>query len=199
MAQEAADFTEEVAAIQQQSAEKGLEEPVIFIGSSTFKMWDGLEDAFPGFPVLNHGFGGSEFTDLMKHQELLLEEFEPSMIVVYAGDNDIANGTEADQVANNAEVFVDGLRRAAHGSLVILLSVKPSAARWEKKEAYEDLNGQLKLIAESLSNAVFVDVWSLLLNRKGEPNQKLFLEDQLHLNEKGYEILRNALLPYLSK
>lgn len=192
-------FDDEVVAVVERSHEKGLAAPIIFIGSSSIKKWQTLENDFEGFPVLNHGFGGSEFRDLTKYQDQLVEEFEPSMLVIYAGDNDIANGKTPDLVANHADVFVDGLRRSAGGALAVIISTKPSPARWELKDKYVELNAKLKEVADGLEHVVFVDVWTPMLTRKGEPNAKLFLDDGLHMNEKGYAVWKNALLPYISK
>ncbi|MGB1318296.1 MAG: GDSL-type esterase/lipase family protein, partial [Flavobacteriales bacterium] len=102
-------------------------------------------------------------------------------------------------IAEEAETFVDGMRRLANGSPVLILSVKPSISRWELKDKYIELNGRLKNVAASFDHAVFVDVWSPMLKRNKEVNPKLFIEDGLHMNEKGYEIWKNALLPFLSK
>lgn len=192
-------FTEQVEAIVQKSNSKSLEEPVVFIGSSSIRMWETLEQDFPEFPVLNHGFGGSEYSDLIQYQEQLIEEFEPSMVVVYAGDNDIANGEEPAAIAEEAEVFIDGLRRIANGAPVVVLSAKPSIARWELNDKYTEFNGKLDALVSTMEHAVFVDVWGPMLDKKGEVNEKLFIEDGLHMNEKGYEIWKNALKPFLSR
>lgn len=192
-------FEKEVAAIHQKSMEKGLNEPVVFIGSSSIRMWATLDQDFPDLSVLNHGFGGSEYSDLIQHQQLLIEEFEPSMVVVYAGDNDIANKEEPAAIANEADLFVDGLRRIANGAPVIVLSVKPSIARWELKGKYVELNSLLRDMCENHDHAVFVDVWTPMLKRNGEVKANLFIEDGLHMNEEGYEIWKNLLLPFLSK
>lgn len=192
-------FEKEVAAIHQKSLEKGLSEPVIFIGSSSIRMWTTLEEDFADMLVLNHGFGGSEYSDLIQHQQLLIEEFEPSMVVVYAGDNDIANKEEPAAIANEADLFVDGLRRIANGAPVIVLSAKPSIARWELKDKYVELNTLLKTMCDNYEHAVFVDVWTPMLKADGELKLNLFLQDGLHMNEKGYELWKNQLLPFLSK
>ncbi len=192
-------FSQQVETISEKSSAKSLDAPVIFIGSSSIRMWKTLDQDFPELPILNHGFGGSEYSDLILHQEQLIEEFEPSMVVVYAGDNDIANGKEPLAVAEEAEVFVDGLRRIANGAPVIVMSAKPSIARWELKEKYIELNSRLDTLVSAMEHAVFVDVWAPMLNRKGEVNKNLFIEDGLHMNEKGYEIWKNALKPFLSR
>lgn len=193
------DFSDEVAEIVQQSQSMGYDEPVVFIGSSSIKMWKTLESDFSDFQVLNHGFGGAQFSDILNFQNELIGEFEPSMIVVYAGDNDLASGKEPAIIAEQAENFVDGLRRLAHGSPAVIISAKPSVARWELKEKYEELNSLLQEVANGHDHVVFVDVWTPMLKRNGEVNQKLYLEDGLHMNENGYEIWKNALTPFLTK
>lgn len=193
------DFSEEVEAIVNRSQEKGYTEPVVFIGSSSIRMWSTLEQDFPDFQILNHGFGGSEYKDLITFREQLIEEFEPSMVVVYAGDNDIANGTEVSMALNNADQFIDGLKRIANGAPVVVLSAKPSIARWELKDKYIEFNTELERVISTLDHAVYVDIWQPMLNSKGEVNKKLFLEDGLHMNDKGYEIWKNALKPFLTK
>lgn len=191
------DFSAQVGKIVAVSKEKGFENPVIFIGSSSIRMWSSLEQDFPKSPILNHGFGGSEYSDLIKYQQELIEEFEPSMVVVYAGDNDIAKGEKPKVIAEEAEVFVDGLRRVANGAPVIVLSVKPSVTRWKYKKQYEELNALIRASVESMEHAVFVDVWQPMLTPKGEVNELLFVADGVHMNKKGYEIWVNALKPFL--
>ena len=189
----------QVESITERSRSKSVEDPVIFIGSSSIRMWNTLEQDFPEFPVLNHGFGGSEYSDLIAFQEQLIEEFEPSMIVVYAGDNDIANGEEPVAIAEEAEAFVDGLRRIANGAPVVVLSAKPSITRWNLKDNYIKLNGKLDTLMSTMDHAVYVDIWTPMLNENGEVNETLFIDDGLHMNEKGYEIWKNALKPFLSR
>ena len=194
-----ADFSKEVEQIISRSTEKGFENPVVFVGSSSIRMWKSLEQDFPKFQVLNHGFGGSEYSDLIRWQEELVGEFEPSMVIIYAGDNDLANNEEPTEIGEEADLFVDGLRRLASGAPVIIISAKPSLSRWKLKDKYIELNKELKRVADQYEHAVFVDVWAPMLDVNGEPNKTLFIEDGLHMNDKGYEIWRNALRPFLSK
>lgn len=192
-------FAQEVDSIVELSSAKGYDMPIVFIGSSSISMWKTLEQDFAGLEVLNHGFGGSQFKDLLLYQDQLIERFEPSMLVIYCGDNDIANGADPERVAEDADRLADGFSRVSKQGLVLLLSVKPSPARWELKEKYQQLNGKLKAMADQYEHVVYIDVWTPMLKKNGEPDAKLFLEDGLHMNGNGYTIWKNALLPYLSK
>lgn len=192
-------FDHEVDSIVELSSSKGFDSPIIFIGSSSIRFWRTLESDFAGINVLNHGFGGSQFKDILRYQDQLIERFEPGMLVIYSGDNDIAEGKDPETVAEAADRLVDGFSRYAREGLVIILSVKPSPARWEFKDQYIDLNERLKTVADSYDHVVFLDIWTPMIGKVGEPNTKLFLDDGLHMNEKGYAIWKNALRPYIYK
>src|SRR5437763_4245357 len=40
---------------------------IVFVGSSTIRLWASLVDDFPGLPVLNRGFGGSTFPEALHY------------------------------------------------------------------------------------------------------------------------------------
>ncbi len=70
---------------------------ILFLGSSSIRMWD-LDTSFPGMAALNRGFCGSETSDSIYYFDRLVTPYAPSAIVFYAGDNDIARGKTAEQV-----------------------------------------------------------------------------------------------------
>ncbi len=191
-------FAKEVAEIQKRSVDKNLENPVIFVGSSSIRMWESLESDYSEVSALNHGFGGSEYSDVILYQKELITSFNPSRVVFYAGDNDIANGEAPGEVAIEAISLVSELLVQNPKLSIIILSVKPSIARWQLKKEYEDLNGLLENFASGKKNVVFVDVWSPMLKSNGQLNKGLFIEDGLHMNEAGYSVWKKVLTPYLS-
>src|SRR5690606_13403908 len=42
---------------------------ILFIGSSSIARWDDLEKSFSGYPIIQRGFGGSEFKDILHYAE----------------------------------------------------------------------------------------------------------------------------------
>src|SRR5215212_3913947 len=61
---------------------------VLFVGSSSIRMWCTLDRDFPTLRVVNRGFGGSEMSDVLRYAERVVVPYRPRTIVVYAGDND---------------------------------------------------------------------------------------------------------------
>jgi lysophospholipase L1-like esterase len=193
-------FEEEIKAFEKMDAKHGLPDGVnLFVGSSSIRMWDDLASTFPGFFVLNRGFGGSQFSDLIYYADRLIYSYKPVKVFIYEGDNDIAAGEEPKEILKEAKE----LRKMIADNLgedvpVFFISPKPSVARWNLKEKYEELNQLLKKYASKEDKTEFIDVWSPALDENGEVRKDIFLGDDLHMNEKGYVIWQSAILPFLN-
>ena len=192
---------EETISNFEQRDQQNVPEPgaVLFVGSSSIAMWKDIADYFPKHRVLNRGFGGSNFTDLIHYADRVIFPYKPSMIFVYEGDNDIAQGDSPEKILENAKKLRDMIRNAAGKTPVIFISPKPSIARWNLKSAYEAVNEQLRKYAESEPETEFADVWTASLGKDGKVLDNIFLDDDLHMNAKGYKIWQKVLLPYLPK
>ncbi|MFG0259146.1 MAG: hypothetical protein ACF8LK_02245, partial [Phycisphaerales bacterium JB041] len=62
---------------------------VLFIGSSSFRLWKTLEADMVPVPVLNRGFGGSKTGEVLAVFDRIVVPYAPSVIVYYCGDNDL--------------------------------------------------------------------------------------------------------------
>src|SRR5690348_3591545 len=80
--------------------------PVLFVGSSSIRMWSSLASDFPGRAVINRGFGGSRIPDATYYADRLVAPYHPRAIVLYAGDNDLAEGCTPEQVRDAFAAFV---------------------------------------------------------------------------------------------
>lgn len=161
--------------------------PVLFVGSSSFRLWTNVASSFPGHPILNRGFGGSTMRDLLHDFDRLVLPYHPQAVVVYEGDNDLARGDSPASVASDYVEFLDRMERQLPGIPVILLAVKPSGSRASLMGTQQDLNSRLAAFAAHRRNVQFVDTFSPLLNDRGEPNPAFFKADRLHLSQEGYE------------
>ncbi len=159
----------------------------VFAGSSSFRLWEGMEVAFPEIKVLNRGFGGSHFSDLIFFCEDLVLKYQPSHLLIYEGDNDLAAGKSPKEVIRDARTLVKRIRKRFPDLPIAFVCPKPSPARWVLKSQYEAFNRSLKEFTDRKSNLDFLDVWHPAL-KNGEPDPSLFIEDGLHLNTQGYEI-----------
>jgi lysophospholipase L1-like esterase len=174
----------EKASSQDQSA-KGA---VLFVGSSSIRLWNSLAADFPNVHVINNGFGGSQISDCTAYADRLVLPFAPSKIFLYAGDNDIAGGKSPEQVAADFKEFVATIRKSLPQTPLYFISIKPSPSRWALAEKVRAAN---KLIGEYIRGEKglhYIDVFDSMLGPDGKPDPTLFREDNLHMNPKGYAI-----------
>jgi|SRR5579872_1530878 len=160
---------------------------VFFVGSSTIVKWD-LKKYFPDYSYVNVGFGGSAIADSTHFAQRIIAPFKPSTIVFYAGDNDIAAGRKAEQVAEDFRAFVSVARKDNLSCKVLFLAVKPSIARWKMFEEQKKANSLVRLFCEKGDRLAYVDTVTPMLGEDGKPRVDLFVKDGLHLSPKGYEL-----------
>ncbi len=170
--------------------------PVLFAGSSSILGWN-LPQYFPDLPVLNHGFGGSEYFDALCYADRIIVPFRPRAVVLYDGDNDIANGKTAEWVSADMKALVRSIHHAYPGTPIVVLSIKTSLSRWAKHEEMEKANGLMAEFARNTSGVTFLDMNSPLLAPDGKPDDRYFREDHLHLNPEGYAVWTGILRPVL--
>lgn len=169
----------------------------LFIGSSSIRLWDALAADFPGVPVINRGFGGSELRDSTYYAARIIVPYAPSKILIYAGDNDLSSGRSPQQVREDFRTFVLRVRRDLPDVEIAYIAIKPSPSRAHLLDAQRQANALIAAEAEAL-DAEFIDIFSPMLDAAGQPREDFFLDDRLHMNRAGYEIWRQAIAPYLA-
>ena len=165
---------------------------VLFVGSSSIRMWKTLEKDFAPLAVLNRGFGGSKASDVLPFVERIVTPYEPKQIVYYEGDNDIVSGRKPEQVRDDVKAFVEQVRAKLPDARIYLIAVKPSPSRFKQWPAYQELNKLLQDYAKAAKGVAYVDVVPEML-KDGQPRPELFLKDMLHMNADGYAIWTKAV------
>lgn len=173
--------------------------PILFIGSSSIRKWDGLQVAFGNYNVINRGIGGAVISDVIFYLNDLVFPYQPRQIVLYVGENDVPNiNLTADSILNQTKKLFHLIRAKLPNTPIIYISFKPSPSR----DAFQPKASEaVRLIKDFIAhekNVVFIDVYSLML-RNGKSRPELFVEDQLHMNAKGYKIWEKAIKRYLIK
>ncbi|HEV2017378.1 MAG TPA: SGNH/GDSL hydrolase family protein [Gemmatimonadaceae bacterium] len=170
---------------------------IVFVGSSSIRMWASLDRDFPSVPVLNRGFGGSEAGDVAQFAERIVVPYKPPVVVFYAGDNDLAAGKTPAQVLDAFQSFVATMHRELPGTRVVFVSIKPSIARWNIVDKMRAANQLVRDYARTDDRLVYVDVFTPMLDASGLPRRELFLEDGLHMTSAGYAIWRELIAPVI--
>jgi lysophospholipase L1-like esterase len=166
---------------------------VVFVGSSTFRLWPALAADFPGVPVVNRGFGGSTLPEVLHYAPRLVLPHRPRLVVLYAGDNDLADGRTPAQVAADYEAFVALLRRALPAVRVAFVSIKPSPSRWALADRARAANAAVRAATARDTAQRYVDVFTPMLGADGRPRPELFGPDGLHMTPAGYALWRERL------
>jgi lysophospholipase L1-like esterase len=169
---------------------------IVFVGSSSIRMWD-LASAFPGLPVLNRGFGGTQIIDSVRHVERLVIRHKPATVVFYAGDNDLSAGRTPQQVQDDFAAFVGRVHAALPATRIAFIGIKPSIARWALIDKVRDANRRVRDFCDGDDRLGFVDVDAAMLGWDGKPRPELFLQDGLHMTPKGYAIWNTLVRPFI--
>jgi lysophospholipase L1-like esterase len=147
--------------------------------------------------VLNRGFGGSQLADSVRYVERIVTPYQPRVVVLYAGDNDLASGKSPEQVLADYRQFVAKVHAALPKTRIVYIAVKPSLARWKLIEKGRATNRLIQQAAAENPRLVFVDLEKPMLGPDGKPRPELFLRDGLHLNAEGYRIWADLVRPHL--
>lgn len=170
---------------------------ILFVGSSSIRMWASLKEDFSEFQIIQRGYGGSEMDDTLHFASRIVTPYRPRQIVVYAGDNDIAAGESPERVAGDFEAFVRKIWETLPSTRIAYIAIKPSSARWKFAEAMRETNRLIAEFAASNEDLAFIDVFTPMLGPDGKSDDELFLADKLHLNRKGYQLWASLVRPQL--
>lgn len=170
---------------------------ILFVGSSSIRLWD-TRKAFPEFKTINRGFGGSHLSDSIYFAPRIILKYEPRIVVVYAGDNDLADMVTPEQLAQDFRQFTKIIHDKLPGTKIFFLAIKPSSRRWELFDTQKKANALIATQCSKDERLQYVDTVSPMLDGTGNPRKELLRDDGLHLNKKGYAVWNGLLKPLLS-
>lgn len=190
-------WEKEIAAFEAQDKQSPPpKDGIVFVGSSSIRRWN-LARSFPDLPVINRGFGGSQLADSANYAARIVIPYRPKTVVLYAGDNDLPSGKSPQQVADDFGAFVKTVRGGLPEAKILFLAIKPSPSRWKFYDQQRQANALIRRQCEAGKNLAFVDVAAPMLGSDGQPQRDLFVADQLHLSDAGYELWAKILMPHL--
>ena len=171
---------------------------VLFVGSSTIRMWD-LDRWLPGLDTINRGFGGSQFADAAFYAERIILPYAPRAIVVYSGDNDVAHGKSAAWVFADFEALIHRIRDGLPHTPILVFGVKPSIARRDMWPTMRDVNARIAAYVEGDLRLTYIDGAPSLLGEDGRPRPSCYIKDGLHFNDEGYAAWTALVAPLLEE
>jgi lysophospholipase L1-like esterase len=188
-------FSEEIRAFVQQD-EREMPSPggVLFVGSSSIKLWANAQEDFPFATIIRRGFGGSTIANVTLYADYIVIPYRPRLIVMYAGDNDIAFGKSPENVCNDFRDFVQKVHVALPETMIAFASIKFSLSRWHLRKRIERANDLIWGYCLGTPNTHFIDMTEVMLDEFVKPRPELFT-DGLHPNRQGYREWVKVLAP----
>jgi lysophospholipase L1-like esterase len=191
-------FAKEIAAFdaadEKSPPEKG---GIVFTGSSSVRLLD-IPKYFPGIEALNRGFGGSHISDVNRYLEQCVLRYEPELVVLYCGGNDLWDKKSPEQVEADFTQFRTRLFQRVPKAKLLVLAVRPSPSRISIRKEEANLNERFRKAAEADKRITYVaGSCDRYLDEAGKPIAKYFVEDGLHMSPAGYEVWKDLLTPLL--
>ena len=193
-------FEKEIVAFETQDTKTPPpQNAILFIGSSSIRGWKTLAADFPNHAVINRGFGGSQLADSVRYVPRIVWPYKPRMVLLYAGDNDLAAGKTAEKVESDWIEFVKVVREKLPDAPIAFIAIKPSPSRVKLMPKALEANARIKKWIEDnpQSKGVYIDIWTPMLNAEGKPHEELFGKDMLHMKREGYTLWTQIVAPFL--
>lgn len=198
--QQKAPFYQEISAFKKaDSIQMPTKNGILFVGSSSLRMWKDLETTYKSYNAINRGFGGSNLEQAIYYADDIIFPYQPKQIVIYSGENDISEGNTPEITFDRFKILFKLIRKKLTESTISYISIKPSISREKLMPQMIYTNELIKSFLSAHANTSFIDVFHPMLQPNGKVISDIFLQDNLHMNQKGYDIWLKAITPYLIK
>lgn len=169
----------------------------VFYGSSSFRLWEDMAEAFPGKAVVNRGFGGSTLSECIQLLPRVIYPLLPGTMILYAGDNDLDQGASPEHVVYLLGQFLEKIRTQFPALPIAYISVKPSPSRFWNIVNIRRANELVSQAVTEYPGVTYLDVFQFMLSPTGGPRPDLFSGDGLHMNSTGYALWAKVIREWL--
>jgi lysophospholipase L1-like esterase len=169
---------------------------IVFAGSSTIVDWDAAK-YFPDLTIINRGLWGSSMIDSVRLIDRIVLPYQPRLVVVYAGDNDIDSGQTSEDVTVQFERFVRAIHATLPQTRIVFIGIKPSPQRWLTIDRARATNERIRTLCSRDDRLAYLDVDGVMLGWDEKPRKELYAGDGLHLSPQGYQLWTTLLRPFL--
>jgi len=171
---------------------------IVGIGSSSMRGWHQMihEDLSP-LTIIPRGFGGSNMNDALHFVDRIVIPYNPRAVLLYEGDNDIAQGITPEKITRTYQAFVNKVHAALPDCRIYFICIKPSVSRWHMWPKMQEANALIEALCQKDKRLFYIDVATGMIGEDGTPRPDIFKKDNLHMVRSGYEIWKEAVRPVL--
>ncbi len=170
---------------------------ILLVGDSQFYRWKTVHEDLPGYTVINRGIDSFELTDLLYYADRLVPPYQPRLIVLHVGGNDVHNGRAATNLLADFKAFVARVREKLPQVPIAFTSITPGPSRWPEAPQRKAANQAIKDYVASQPGLLYIDLWDAMLTPDGGPRQDLWVADGIHPNHDGYLLRVKIMRPLL--
>jgi lysophospholipase L1-like esterase len=190
-------WAKDIAKFEQRDRERmPAKNQIVFAGSSSMVYWK-TNKHFPEMVIINRGFGGSHLSDSIHYVEKVILKYEPRIVLLYAGDNDLADEVKPEHIRDDFVKLVGIIHQRLPKTKVLYIAIKPSPDRWGLFDVQERTNRLIEEVCQKDKRLKYVDIVTPMLGEDGKPRAEFYRDDGLHLNEKGYELWTSIIKPLI--
>jgi lysophospholipase L1-like esterase len=187
-------YEDEIKRLEKDYTKTAKEAETIFYGSSSIRLWASLNDDFKELKPVNLGFGGSTLAACVWFFERVMIPYQPKRLVIYAGDNDLGDGRHPEEVFIFFQQLVVKINKRFGGLPCYFVSLKPSISRWKMIDQFKYTNNLIETeIITCNNNWHFINIFKEMIDPAGRIKKEYFLNDGLHLSEKGYKLWKEII------
>ncbi len=192
----------EIAKLEQRDrTEVDPKDPILFIGSSSIRLWKTLADDMAPRTVINRGYGGAKFSDLAVFVDRIINAHKFKALVIFVA-NDIV-GKEDDkspeEVVRLFKYIVGQVRETHTTEPIFLIAITPTPSRFKAWPEIQKANAALKKTCDADPSLHFIATEKQYLDPEGEPIPAYFVKDMLHQNEEGYKLWSSIVRESIDK
>lgn len=169
---------------------------VLLIGGSNARRWTNVDKSFPKHHVINRGFGGARMTEILHFADRIVLPYEPKVILVNAGGNDLNAGSSPAQVRKTAAALVAKMRTKLPDTQIYFIGlpfVRRAFAHPEGRALIRSFNSEITSLAKQEPKVGFIDLVPAFLGDEDKFRADLFVQDGTHFSPKGYELVAGLL------
>jgi hypothetical protein len=170
---------------------------LMFVGASSIVKWTTLKQDYPDATIVNHAFGGSMICDSTFYADRIIFPFDPKMIFIRAGGNDIHGGKSVEEVFQDYKDFVAKVRTKLPDVRIVFISQGAAPARPNEMQQDQQLNELVKAYSQKTPGLQYCETYDLTVDANGNPRKELYLDDGLHFNADGYRRLAERVRPFI--
>lgn len=174
---------------------------ILFVGSSSIRLWDNIEKDMAPYPVIKRGFGGSNIRDVLVYEDRLINPHNFRAIVIFVA-NDITGGKydiAPEELFKLYKKLVQSIRKDHKTEPIFWVQITPTASRWTVWDKIQGANTLIKNYTEKHPKLFYIETAPAFLGADGKPISSYFRSDQLHQTQEGYDVWSRLIKDALNK